>query len=417
MLAQEGEEGNRWGDKEWYNTLSKEFKVELTPHAAKLIRVCVIQRLQQLIPKCRNHQRHGKRTTMRGDDVLLAVGARKGRGLSNVGTASNKTSSKQQQEAASSSRDPNQAASHDEVIRYVLDPMYPYLTTNLPKDKRRILDVLAKVVRDPEAVDEHISRTLTVFQYIFTRQKASIADLFHVTMPVLLGKRSIPAAMRQRCARIITQTSDDSAHEVIANVMGTALQQIRSSTVCYEVVRGALWGLAHHPKRIVEFHEPIAETLKLCWDHFTEQKDGVAARDVLDAMWTILRKERMASLTWKVPREEIKDRANILGDNEPVRRRRQIKSRKMANQLAGLGGPGKLAGPGGDKRPPGLGAPMGFAGPDPKRLKREDENEDVEVCDPEISFQYIASPVARIARGTHPPEMLGRADPFLRLLL
>lgn len=415
------EEVSEW-DKRWDNTLSKEFNVELTPNAAKLIRVCVIQRLQQLIPKCRNHQRHGKRTIMRGDDVLLAVGARKGRGLSNVGTAaSNKTLAKQQQEAAaaSSTRDPNQAASYEEVIRYVVDPMFPYLTPNLPKDKRRILDVLAKVVRDPEAVEEHISRTLTVFHVIFARQKASIADLFHVTMPVLLGKRSIPAAMRQRCARIITETSDESANEVIANVMGTALQQIRSSTVCYEVVRGALWGLAHHPKRIVEYHEPIAETLKLCWDHFTEKKDGDAARDVLDAMWTILRKERMASLTWKVPREEITDRANTLGDNEPARRRRQIKSRKMANQLAGLGGPGKLAGPTGDKRPPGPpGTPMGLAGPDPKRLKRDDEkNEDVEVSDPEIASQYIASPVARLARITHPPEMLGRADPFLRLML
>jgi len=419
MLA-EDEEGSRW-DRRWDNTVSKEFKVDLTPLAAKLIRVCVIQRLQQLIPKCRTHQRHGKRRIMRGDDVLLAMGVRKGRGLSNIGAATNKTSSSKN-EAASSSRDPNQAANHDDVIRYVLDPMYQSLTPTLPKDKRRILGVLAKLVRDPEAVDEHISRTLTVFQFIFSRQKASIADLFHVTIPILLGKRPIPAAMRQRCARIITMTSDESAHEVLANVMGTALHQIRGSTVSYEVIRGALWGLAHHPTRIVEFHEPIAETLKLCWDYFTEQKDGVAARDILDAMWTILRKERMASLTWKVPHEEITERASILGDDEPQRRKRRIKTRKMASQLpGGLGGPGPSGLPGpmsGDKRPGGFGlpGPMGFTGPDLKKVKREND-QDVEVSDPEIAFQYISSPVARIARESHPPEMLGRADPFLRLLL
>lgn len=178
------------------------------------------------------------------------------------------------------------------------------------------------------------------------------------------------------------------------------LDQMKGTDVNYEVIRGSLWGLAHHPMRLVEFHENIALTLKICWEHFVEKNDGIAARDVFDTMWMILRKERLVNISYRVPSKEIADRAAAQGDDEPARRRRRLKGKMMASKLPG-----------------GFGGPGFASAPDPKRLKRDHDAEDVETCDPEIASEYIASPVARIALDLYPAEMLSRSDPFLRLMM
>jgi len=378
----EGEEVNPW-DRRWHQVLMKAFKVEVTPGAAKLIRACVIQRLHTLIPKCRSHQRHGKRKIMRGDDVLLALGVRTGRGLSKVGPIGNKPIKTATEPTITIN---NTVATHDEVMRYVLDTNCQQLNYNMPKDIQRIIGILAKVVRDNDAVDEHISRTITVFHCLFQHNSAKISDIYHVAMPILLSHRKIPASMRQRCARVITSVCDESAHDILANVLSTSLQQINGSSPSFEVVRGALWGLAHHPRRRPEFHENIALTLKRCFDHFTEKGDFLAVRDIIDALWMILRGEHNISLTWKVPVEKNNDRALAQGDSDPNRRKRQSKQRRMAKTLP----------------------------PDAKKIKKDD---DVVVQDPEIASQYLPGPISCIVEEMVPVEMLGRSDPFLRLTL